>query len=144
MNQTASLLTMKQSAPRLGLTVRALQRRIRLGQIPAVKIGRLLMMKESDLQAFIAGLHTTGDLAAVDTEDLNPVNGTSVDERAEHMTRKVIIRHMTMSASAAIHRGFEFMDNLSRLDHPQPEFAAELDTAIRAMGQLREYLGKIL
>jgi excisionase family DNA binding protein len=48
------LLTMKQAAPMLGLSVRALRHRIRRGQIPAVHMGRRLMMKESDLQEFIA------------------------------------------------------------------------------------------
>jgi excisionase family DNA binding protein len=48
------LLTMTQAAPMLGLSVRALRHRIRRGQIPAVPMGRRVMMRESDLQSFIA------------------------------------------------------------------------------------------
>jgi excisionase family DNA binding protein len=56
MNPPDRLLTMKEAAPMLGLSVRALRHRIRRGQIKAVPMGRRLMMRESDLQAFIASL----------------------------------------------------------------------------------------
>jgi excisionase family DNA binding protein len=138
------LLTPQHVAEILGLPLGAIRMRIKRRQLPSVKMGRRNMVPESLLRTYMSSLQTTRDRAAVHTEQLSTVNGTSVDQRAEHMTRKVLLRHVSMSASAVVHRSFEFMDNLARIDEPQPEFVSELDTAIRAMGQLRQYLEKKL
>lgn len=45
----------RETAERLGITLRTLYRFIDEGQIPAYKLGRVIRLKEHDVEAFIEG-----------------------------------------------------------------------------------------
>lgn len=46
-------MSTRESSARLGVTLRTLYRFINEGQIPAYKLGRVIRLKESDVEAFI-------------------------------------------------------------------------------------------
>jgi excisionase family DNA binding protein len=48
-------LSTQESAERLGVTLRTLYRFVDEGQIPAYKMGRVIRLKETDVEAFIEG-----------------------------------------------------------------------------------------
>jgi excisionase family DNA binding protein len=53
---SALLLTIGEGARRLGLSERSLWNRVRAGEIPVVKLGRLRRIRTADLEAFVDGL----------------------------------------------------------------------------------------
>lgn len=48
-------MSTRETAERLGITLRTLYRFIDEGQIPAYKLGRVIRLKEHDVEAFIEG-----------------------------------------------------------------------------------------
>ncbi len=48
-------MSTRETSARLGVTLRTLYRFIDEGQIPAYKLGRVIRLKESDVEAFIEG-----------------------------------------------------------------------------------------
>ena len=53
MSDTTRWLSTKEGSARLGVTLRTLYRFLDEGQIPSYKFGRVIRLKESDLQDFI-------------------------------------------------------------------------------------------
>ncbi len=60
---TAALLRIREAAPYLGMTQKALRHRIDRGQVPAVHIGGSVFLRRTDLLRLVAegrGLSSTG------------------------------------------------------------------------------------
>lgn len=53
MTQSLRWLSTKDASARLGITLRTLYRLIDEGQVPAYKFGRVIRLKESEVDAFI-------------------------------------------------------------------------------------------
>ncbi len=53
MSDAIQWLSTKEGSSRLGITLRTLYRFIDEGQLPAYKFGRVIRLKESDLQQFV-------------------------------------------------------------------------------------------
>lgn len=53
MTQSLRWLSTKEASSRLGITLRTLYRLIDEGQVPAYKFGRVIRLKESEVDAFI-------------------------------------------------------------------------------------------
>jgi excisionase family DNA binding protein len=58
-----SLRTIDQVAALLGCSRSSVQRRIRAGELRALRIGRLVRIRDCDLDDYIAGSATTGPAA---------------------------------------------------------------------------------
>jgi excisionase family DNA binding protein len=61
------LLTTKEAATVLGMTVTALRHRLRRRQIPGVKMGHKWMVRESEITAYMASLPSFGPLVTSTT-----------------------------------------------------------------------------
>jgi excisionase family DNA binding protein len=55
MSQPPTWLSTKEASSRLGITLRTLYRLIDEGQVPAYKFGRVIRLKESEVDSFIEG-----------------------------------------------------------------------------------------
>lgn len=55
MSEQISWMSTRATAARLGITLRTLYRFIDEGQIPAYKLGRVIRLMETDVNAFIEG-----------------------------------------------------------------------------------------
>ena len=55
MAESIRWMSTRETSARLGVTLRTLYRFIDEGQIPAYKLGRVIRLKESDVEAFIEG-----------------------------------------------------------------------------------------
>lgn len=55
MGEQIRWMSTRETAERLGITLRTLYRFIDEGQIPAYKLGRVIRLKEHDVEAFIEG-----------------------------------------------------------------------------------------
>jgi excisionase family DNA binding protein len=77
-------LSTQEAAARIGITSRTLYRRIDEGDLPAYKIGRLIKLKCSEVDAFIdAQRIKPGELSHLypDMSDLDAVATSETDER---------------------------------------------------------------
>lgn len=52
-NTTEQLLSLKEAADRVGVSVKTIRRRIADGQLPAYRTGRILRIKRADLEALM-------------------------------------------------------------------------------------------
>ena len=59
-------LSTKRAADKLGITVRTLYRLIEDGEIPAYKMGRVLRLKDSEVEAFIESVRVQVNTKAED------------------------------------------------------------------------------
>lgn len=59
MTQSLRWLSTKEASARLGITLRTLYRLIDEGQVPAYKFGRVIRLKEAEVDAFIESARVT-------------------------------------------------------------------------------------